>query len=113
MKHFRSPKHMGTPENYDVVGKVGNPVCGDVMHIYLRIEDEKIADIGFKTMGCAAAIATSSITCEMAFGKNLDEALKLTKEDVVKALEGLPENKVHCSNLAVDALHKAINEYRK
>ncbi|MBD3261032.1 MAG: iron-sulfur cluster assembly scaffold protein [Candidatus Altiarchaeales archaeon] len=113
MKHFRNPKHMGTPKQYDVVGKVGNPVCGDVMHIYLKIRDEKITDIDFKTMGCAAAIATSSITCEIASGKTLDEALKITKKDVVDALDGLPENKIHCSNLAVDALHKAVKEYRK
>lgn len=104
---------MGALEDADAVGEVGNPVCGDVMHIYIKVEDGKIAKIGWKTMGCAAAIATSSMITELAKGKTLEEAMKITKRDVSDALEGLPPIKQHCSNLAADGLHKAIEEYWK
>lgn len=113
IEHFQNPKNMGELEDADAVGEVGNPVCGDVMHIYIKVKDDVIAEIGWKTMGCAAAIATSSMISELAKGKTLDEAMKITKKDVADALEGLPPIKMHCSNLAADGLHKAIEEYRK
>lgn len=112
MDHFRNPRNMGEIKNPDGFGKVGNPVCGDVMAIYIRIKDEKIADIKFKTFGCTAAIATSSVLTEMAKGKTIDEALKITRDDVAKELGGLPAVKMHCSNLAADALREAIKDYR-
>jgi nitrogen fixation NifU-like protein len=95
------------------VGTVGNPVCGDVMTIYIKVEEDRISDIRFKTFGCGAAIATTSMTTELAKGKTLDEALKITREQVAEELGGLPPVKMHCSNLAADALHEAINDYRK
>lgn len=113
IEHFQNPKNMGELEDADAVGEVGNPVCGDVMHIYIKVKDDVITDIGWKTMGCAAAIATSSMISELAKGKTLDEAMKITKKDVSDALEGLPPIKQHCSNLAADGLHKAIENYRK
>jgi len=113
MEHFKNPRNMGSLADYDAVGKVGNPACGDVMHIYIKVKDDVITDIGFKTMGCAAAIATSSMTTELAKGKSLDDAMKLTRGDVADALDGLPPEKMHCSNLAVDGLHKAVENYRK
>ncbi|MCL6615098.1 MAG: iron-sulfur cluster assembly scaffold protein, partial [Firmicutes bacterium] len=97
----------------DGVGEVGNPVCGDIMKIYLRIKDGRIEDIKFKTFGCGAAIATSSMVTEMVKGKTLDEAMAVTREAVAEALGGLPPNKMHCSNLAADAVHKAIEDYRR
>jgi len=112
MQHFADPKNVGEVDNADGVGEVGNPLCGDMMKITIRVEDDRIADIRFQTLGCAAAIATSSITTEMAKGKTLEGALEITKEGVVEALGGLPPVKVHCSNLAVDGLHKAIEDYR-
>jgi nitrogen fixation protein NifU and related proteins len=111
--HFKHPRHQGKLEDYDAVGKVGNPVCGDVMHIYIKVKDGKIADIGFETLGCAAAISTSSMTMELALGKTLEEAKKITKKEVADSLEGLPPIKMHCSNLAAEGLHKAISEYEK
>ncbi|UCD92191.1 MAG: Fe-S cluster assembly scaffold protein NifU [Methanobacteriota archaeon] len=113
IEHFQNPKNMGELEDADAVGEVGNPVCGDVMHIYIKVKDNVITDIGWKTMGCAAAIATSSMISELAKGKTLDEALEITKKDVSDALEGLPPIKQHCSNLAADGLHKAVENYRK
>ena len=112
MQHFANPQNVGEVDNADGVGEVGNPLCGDMMRISIRVEDDRIADIRFQTLGCAAAIATSSITTEMAKGKTLQEALQITKEGVVEALGGLPPVKVHCSNLAVDGLRKAIEDYR-
>jgi len=112
MEHFQNPRNQGEPESWDAVGKVGNPICGDVMFIYIKVKDDRIADIGWKTMGCAAAIATSSMITELAEGKTLDEALKITRQDVADALDGLPPIKMHCSNLAADGLHKAIENYR-
>ncbi|MFH1106254.1 MAG: Fe-S cluster assembly scaffold protein NifU [Candidatus Aenigmatarchaeota archaeon] len=111
MEHFMNPKNMGRLENADGIGKVGNPVCGDVMFIYIKVADNRIADIKFETFGCAAAIATSSMTTELAKGKTLEEALKIARSDVAGALEGLPPIKMHCSNLAADGLHEAIYDY--
>lgn len=113
MEHFQHPKNMGKLADYDAVGKVGNPVCGDVMHIYIKVKDGRIADIGFETMGCAAAIATSSMVTELAKGKTLEEAKRITRDDVAGALEGLPPVKMHCSNLAADGLRKAIEAYER
>ena len=114
-EHFLHPRNMGEIKNPDAIGKVGNPVCGDIMWIYLKVDKKtkKIMKIGFKTMGCVAAIATSSMTTELAKGKTLDKAKKITREDVAKHLNGLPPAKMHCSNLAADALHKAIENYEK
>jgi len=114
IEHFTNPRNMGEPKGWDAVGKVGNPVCGDIMYIYIKVDKEKdvITDIGFKTMGCAAAIATSSMITEMAKGKTLNEALAITRDNVAESLEGLPPIKMHCSNLAADGLHKAIENYR-
>ena len=112
MDHFRNPRNMGEIKDADGFGKVGNPVCGDVMAIYIKVKNEKIIDIKFKTFGCCAAIATSSVLTEMAKGKNLDEALKITRDDVANELGGLPAIKMHCSNLAADALREAIKDYR-
>jgi len=111
--HFFNPRNVGEIRNADGVGTVGNPQCGDVMTIYIKVKDEKIDDIKFKTLGCAAAIATSSILTEMTIGKKLDEALKITRDDVANELGGLPAIKLHCSNLAADALREAIKDYRK
>lgn len=111
MEHFRNPRNMGEMENPDGVGTVGNPICGDLMSIYIRVRDGKIEDIKFKTFGCAAAISTSSMITEMAKGKTIEEALKISREDVAKALEGLPPIKMHCSNLAAEGLKAAINDY--
>lgn len=113
MEHFRNPKNMGEIKDADGVGIVGNPVCGDIMTIYIKVKDDKIADIKFKTFGCGAAIATSSMITELAKGKTLDEALKITRDDVADELDGLPPIKMHCSNLAADALREAIKDYRK
>jgi len=113
IEHFRNPRNMGEIKNADGVGTVGNPVCGDLMTIYIKVKDNKIVDIKFKTFGCAAAIATSSMITELAKGKTLEEAEKITRDDVANELEGLPPIKMHCSNLAADALKAAIKDYRK
>ena len=113
LEHFKNPRNVGELENPDGVGVEGNPVCGDLMEIHIQVEDDRITDIKFKTFGCGSAIATSSMVTEMAKGKTLDEALKITRQDVASELDGLPEQKMHCSNLAADALHKAIEDYRK
>ncbi|MHA1380920.1 MAG: Fe-S cluster assembly scaffold protein NifU [Candidatus Helarchaeota archaeon] len=113
MEHFRNPRNVGILEGDDVaVGRVGNPVCGDLMDIYIKVKDDIIEDIKFKTFGCGSAIATSSMVTELAKGKTLDEAMKITRQDVADELEGLPPIKMHCSNLAADALHEAIKNYR-
>ncbi len=112
MEHFKNPRNMGEMEDADAVGEVGNPVCGDLMYIYIKVKDDKIDDISFQTFGCGAAIATSSMVTEMAKGKTLDEALEITRNNVADALDGLPPIKMHCSNLAADGLHKAIENYR-
>jgi len=113
LDHFRNPRNMGEIPNADGVGTVGNPVCGDMMTIYIRVQDDRIVDIKFKTFGCGAAIATSSMMTELAKGKTLDEALQITRADVAESLGGLPPIKMHCSNLAADGLHEAIKDYRK
>lgn len=112
MDHFQNPRNVGAIENADGVGKVGNPVCGDMMEFHIKVKDNRIADIKFKTFGCGAAIAVSSIVSEMAMGKTLDEAMKITNRQVAEELGGLPKNKLHCSNLGADALHAAIENYR-
>ncbi len=112
MEHFTNPRNVGTIENPDGYGKIGNPVCGDLMEIYIKVKDNIITDIKFKTFGCGSAIATSSMVTEMAKGMNIDEAMKITRNDVANELDGLPPQKMHCSNLAADALHKAIEDYK-
>jgi nitrogen fixation NifU-like protein len=112
MDHFMNPRNVGTIENPDGYGKVGNPVCGDLMEMYLEINDDIIKDIKFQTFGCGSAIATSSMVTELAKGKNVDEAMKITRKDVADELEGLPPQKMHCSNLAADALREAIKDYK-
>jgi len=113
LEHFRNPRNVGELENPDGVGVEGNPVCGDLMEIQIKVEDDRITDIRFKTFGCGSAIATSSMVTELAKGKTLDEALEITRQTVADELDGLPKQKMHCSNLAADALHKAIEDYRK
>jgi nitrogen fixation NifU-like protein len=112
MEHFSNPRNTGVIEDADGVGEVGNPVCGDMMTFYIKVKDEVIEDIKFQTFGCVAAIAVSSIVSEMAKGKKLAEAQKITKQAVAEALGGLPQNKMHCSNLGADALALAINNYQ-
>jgi len=111
MEHFKNPRNAGEMENPDGVGRVGNPVCGDVMELYIKVKDGTIVDAKFKTFGCAAAIATSSMVTEMVKGKSVEEALKISNKAVVEALDGLPPAKVHCSVLAEDALKAAIENY--
>ncbi len=113
MDHFRNPRNMGEIPNADGVGTVGNPVCGDLMTIYIKVKDDRIEDIKFKTFGCGAAIATSSMITELARGKTFEEALKISRGDVADNLGGLPPIKMHCSNLAADGLHAAIQDYLK
>jgi nitrogen fixation NifU-like protein len=112
LDHFRNPRNVGEIDDADGVGSVGNPVCGDMMSIYIKVKDDKIEDIKFRTFGCGAAIATTSMTTELAKGKTLDEAMTITRKDVADELGGLPPVKMHCSNLAADALHEAIKDYR-
>ena len=111
MDHFRNPRNTGVIEDADGIGEVGNPICGDMMTIYLEIKDDHIKDIKFQTFGCGSAIAVSSMLTEIAMGKSLIEAKNITNKDVAEALEGLPKNKLHCSNLGADALQLAIKDY--
>ncbi len=115
LEHFRNPRNMGEIKNPDGIGKVGNPVCGDVMYLYIKVERKNnklyIKDIKFLTFGCASAIASSSVITELAKGKSFDDVLKLSKDDVIKKLGELPPHKVHCSILAIDALNEAIYDY--
>jgi nitrogen fixation NifU-like protein len=112
MEHFANPRNVGEIEDADGVGEVGNPVCGDMMTFYIKVDGNKrLEDIKFKTFGCGAAIAVSSMVSEMAKGKTIEEAMEITKNDVAEELGGLPENKMHCSNLGADALRKAIENY--
>ncbi|MHA2210880.1 MAG: iron-sulfur cluster assembly scaffold protein [Candidatus Thorarchaeota archaeon] len=111
MENFKNPQNMGKMEDPDGVGTVGNPVCGDMLRMYIKVEDGKIADAKIETFGCVAAIATSSVTTQMAIGMKLEEAKKLSRKEVADALDGLPPQKMHCSNLAADALHKAMEDY--
>jgi nitrogen fixation NifU-like protein len=112
MDHFQNPRNVGEIENADGVGTEGNPTCGDLMTIYIKVKDNIITDVKFKTFGCGAAIATSSMITEMAVGKTIEEALKISRNDVADELEGLPPVKMHCSNLAADALRAAIADYK-
>jgi len=113
MEHFKNPKNMGEMSDADGLGEVGNPSCGDVMTVYIKVKDDRIADIKFQTFGCVAAVATSSMVTELAKGKTLDEAMRITRADVAEKLGGLPPIKLHCSNLAAEALHAAIEDYRR
>ncbi len=113
LEHFRNPRNVGVLEGDDVAaGKVGNPTCGDLMEVFIKVEDDVIVDAKFRTFGCGSAIATSSMTTEMVIGMKLEDAMKITREDVATELDGLPPIKMHCSNLAADALHEAIKNYR-
>jgi nitrogen fixation NifU-like protein len=118
MKNYMNPKNLGEIKNADGIGKIGNPTCGDIMWLYIKVEKDKkgneiIKNIKFKTFGCTAAIATSSMITQLAKGKTLKEAEKITRNDVAESLKGLPPIKMHCSNLASDALRSAIKDYRK
>ena len=113
MDHFKNPRNVGEIENADGVGEVGNATCGDIMKIYLKVKNDVIEDVKFQTFGCGSAIATSSIVTEMVMGKTLEEAEAVTNKAVAEALDGLPPTKMHCSNLAADALHDAIRDYRE
>lgn len=112
MEHFSNPQNVGTMDDADGVGKVGNPVCGDIMKLLIKVRDGKVSDVRFQTFGCAAAIATSSMVTQMVKGKSLDEAMEITNQAVADALDGLPKQKMHCSALAEQALQKAIKNYR-
>jgi nitrogen fixation NifU-like protein len=111
MEHFMNPRNVGEIENADGIGEVGNPVCGDMMTFYIKVKDDRLEDVKFKTFGCGAAIAVSSMVSEMAKGRTLAEAMKITPKSVADELEGLPKQKFHCSNLGAQALHKAIEDY--
>lgn len=113
MEHFQNPRNVGEIKDADGIGEVGNPVCGDMMTFYIKVKDNKLEYVKFKTFGCGAAIAVSSMVSELAKGKTIDEALEITNASVTQELGGLPPNKMHCSNLGADALHKAIENYKK
>lgn len=113
MDHFQTPRNVGEIKDADGVGEVGNPVCGDMMTFYIKVKDNRLEDVKFKTFGCGAAIAVSSMVSEMAKGKTIDEAMTITNASVAQELGGLPPNKMHCSNLGADALHNAIQDYLK
>ena len=113
MDHFMNPRNMGDIKDADAVGTVGNPACGDVMRLYIKVEGDKISEAKFKTFGCGAAIATSSMATEMIKDKTLEEASKITNETVAEALDGLPANKMHCSVLAQEAIEAAIKNYKE
>ena len=112
LKHFKNPKNMGKMKNPDGVGEIGNPQCGDILRIYIKVKDNKIKDIKFETLGCAVAIAVSSAITEMVKGGTIEKALKITEQDIADKLGGLPNFKMHCSNLASKALKKAVENYR-
>jgi nitrogen fixation NifU-like protein len=112
MEHFSNPRNVGEIEDADGIGEVGNPVCGDMMTIYIKVDDGRLSDVKFKTFGCGAAIATSSMITELAKGKTIEEALEISRDDVADSLDGLPPVKMHCSNLAADGLHAAIEDYK-
>ena len=113
MDHFSNPRNVGEIENADGIGEIGNAKCGDIMKMYLKVEDGVIVDVKFKTFGCGAAIATSSMATELIIGKTVQEALKLTNKAVAEALDGLPPVKMHCSLLAEEAIHAAVEDYMK
>ena len=111
MEHFKNPRNVGEIPDADGIGEVGNPACGDIMAFYIKVKDNKLEDVKFKTFGCGAAIAVSSMVSELAKGRTLEEAMKITNKSVIDALDGLPKKKHHCSNLGADALHRAIEDY--
>lgn len=113
MDHFFNPRNVGVIEDANAIGEVGNPRCGDIMKMYMKIEDEIIVDVKFQTFGCGAAVATSSMVTELIKGKTIDEAMKITNQSVAEALDGLPPVKMHCSNLAESAVKAAIENYRE
>jgi len=113
MERFLNPKHMGEMKDASGVGEVGNPKCGDQMTVYIKVKDRKITDASFQTLGCAAAIATSDVICEMAIGKKIEDALSVTEKEMIEKLKELPAVKVHCSSLAIEGLKKAIENYEK
>jgi len=113
LKHFKNPKFVKDVKNSNGIGEVGNVACGDIMHLEIKVKNNKIEDIGFKTFGCAAAIASSDVVCELAKGKTIEEAEKIKKDDIVEKLKGMPQIKVHCSVLGIEALKKAIEDYKK
>ena len=113
MEHFTNPRNVGEIDNADGIGEVGNPVCGDMMSFYIKVKDGRIEDIKYKTFGCVAAIAVSSTVSELAKGRTLDEARAITKKAAAEALDGLPKEKMHCSNLGAEALSKAIEDYEE
>ena len=113
MKHFKNPKFVKKLKSPDAVGEVGNLRCGDIMRLKIKVSDNKIKDIGFQTFGCPAAVASSDVTCELAKGKTLEQAKKLTKDDIIKKLGGMPSIKIHCSVLGIQALKKAIEDYER
>lgn len=113
MKHFKNPKFIKDIKNPDAIGEVGNIRCGDIMHLEIKIDKDKIKDIGFRTFGCPAAVASSDVICELAKGKTLKQAKKLKKEDIIKKLKGMPKAKIHCSVLGIDALKLAIKNYER
>lgn len=113
MEHFQNPRNVGEIKDANGIGEIGNPVCGDIMKLYIKVKDDRIVDAKFKTFGCGAAIATSSMVTELVKGKTLEEAEKISRDTVAEALDGLPPIKMHCSNLAADALHNAIEDYKK
>ena len=112
MDHFSAPRNVGEIKDADGIGEIGNPTCGDMMTFYIKVKGDVLEDVKFKTFGCGAAIAVSSMVSEMAKGKTIDQVLKITNKDVADELDGLPKNKMHCSNLGADALHKAIENYQ-
>ncbi|MCF8107307.1 MAG: iron-sulfur cluster assembly scaffold protein [Desulfohalobiaceae bacterium] len=113
MDHFSDPRNMGAMDDPDGVGEVGNPVCGDAMTVYIKVKDDKLQDVKFKTFGCVAAIAVSSMVSELARGLSLEEAKRISKQAIADSLEGLPKEKMHCSNLGAEALGKAIEDYEQ
>ncbi len=113
MKHFKNPKFVKKIKNPDAVGEIGNIRCGDIMHLEIKVKENRIKDIGFRTFGCPSAIASSDVVCELAKGKTLKQAKKLKKEDIIKKLKGMPAAKIHCSVLGIDALKLAIKNYEK
>lgn len=113
MDHFMNPRNMGEIKNADGIGEVGNPVCGDLMKLFIKVKNNKIVDVKFQTFGCGAAIATSSMITELVIGKTIEEAIEITNKQVAQSLDGLPPAKMHCSNLAADALKAAIEDYKK
>jgi nitrogen fixation protein NifU and related proteins len=113
MERFLDPKHFGEMKDASGVGEVGNPRCGDQMKVYIKVKDGKIEKASFQTLGCAAAIATSDVICEMITGRKIEDALKITEEEMIKALKKLPSVKIHCSSLAIEGLKKAIDDYKK